>query len=304
MKNNLIKSMVLGLLILTKSAILAQNVGYIGKKFSVELSSSVSITRATTFRNNYLLPKSTKTKFQKSYYRAPFKWNVHPKINITYTIARHVEFGFQIGYDPIKGALGLSYELDQINNFNPYSYAELYISADTSSFYNANLSTVGQGYYSKDTYFYPKELQKLGRSISMIAYFRFYPKKYIAPVGAYLQMGMGYNRISLKDNSVEGYIYYDAPDNWIEATKKRNDKPVVLGLKPYNLFMFNCEIGKKTVFSKGTYLSIALELNLIFKKKLQEYSNSSIIYTYPLIVATEIQRAQRFEFKIGVGQIF
>jgi len=297
-KKNILITLNLTFLFVSVTYSQKENLGYLGKKATVEFNLGTSYGLSTDLANN--AHKNDRI----------FRPNFHPELTLAYTVKRNVDIGFKVGYDRVK--VRFDNELE-FSNVDP--------------FYNPDLSTYNQYGDNSNSYFQLVNRDNVGRSFNYQFFVRLYSKKYIAPVGFYQQVSIGINRLSFKYNEIEGYMSSQSlhSRNSEEFVNNSIGDPTVIKMRKFNMFAFSYLLGNKKIYKNGFYSNIGIELNLFGKrelsgeKKLWQYlpvfdlfytyeepniNSDSYHYQYPKQLAKSIQRSQLIEFKIGIGKIF
>jgi len=252
--------------------------GYLGKRTTIEFNMGLAYMHSTKMHENAFKNQRI------------FRANMHPEFTFAYTIKRNTDIGFKIGYDRVK-----------------FKFPDYLVFSDNKKepeiVYNADLSLAngyGSTIYNSEQYFDLINTENIGRSFNYQIFFRFYNKKYIAPIGFYHQISAGINRISFKDNEIEG-SFREEP-NVVNTIK----------LQKYNMYQLSYFIGNKSIIKNEMYLNVGVEVNLFNKRGLSSFFNSNYANdrsdTYhrylPRKLGNTVMLSQVLEFKIGIGKIF
>lgn len=282
-----------------------QNVGFRGKKFSVEFNTNtiVSISNAlmyNSFKNGRFnsYPNSAEIrKFRKKF--KGLKLKLHPELTLNYTIARRMSIGAKIGYDrlnyfPIQGINVINElptytpELEELEETSEYD-----LGLDTKPFFHSNL-----------------EITKVN-VIETLFYVRIYGKNQIAPVGYYHQFGIGRSHFSVKNNKIDGFIGLIGEENY---RVEEGSLDYTMEVASNNVYYFSYGLGNKKVFSNGMYFQYGFEINVYFGSKFSEkkmskqegFTKGSYNYHYKNArrISKTIAIDHFMQNKLGIGYIF
>lgn len=263
-----------------------QNVGYMGKKFSVDIGASASPSfakLALDFPKTYYDSSSNKWKENK-----PFNIRVYPEVNFAFTLARHWEVSLRMGYQQYK----LYYhgiDFDAIDT--TYSWHDLIPN-----------SRITHQFYIKENSI------TTAKSILGEVNLRYYLKKYIAPVGTYITLGYGsyYTKLNEGD-TIKGNVWnsFDINDetSYILRKKKLINKWETAKRLSFGIHM-------KKVFGTNFYFDTGFEMNLMINGKYkdkhvhtyeEDYVNSAYI---PFRQRKHLLWENLATLKFSVGIIF
>lgn len=255
----------------------AQNVGYIGKKISIDIGASV----APSFAKSVLSYPSSyydSTAMKKKQFHG-IAIRIYPELNVAYTVGRHIEVGGRLGFQQYK----LSY----------YTYT----SHDLKTTYHWNL----QPYSANSTYNYfnLKNSIVTGQSMLTEVSLRYYRKKQIAPVGAYFCIGYGAYHSRIKGGElIEGFV----------QDKNGNSEGRNIENNWITLRRISFGYHRKRVYNKNLYSDIGLEMAFSSGVKYRKQSSSSDSYiNYGYIANTQSKYLGWENFatiKFAVGKIF
>lgn len=252
--------------------------GFVGKKFTVQFNNSVGYStseNSSIFKRNKLI-----------------KLNYHPDITFAYTVGRRVDLGLRLGYNKFEGYL------------RGFSYIDIKSNITES---NAELTSINED-EDIGSRFYHDQINYVAKSRNINFFIRIYNKKYIAPVGIYHQISLGYNFYRFEDNMING-------DLITETSELTTSIPYSIELNTQKLFELSYLFGRKRTFKNGFFIDKSVAFNLFFLDNASKRGGSSLFeftgaywhqynYKFPNLIAKEIKANQFLEFKIGIGYIF
>lgn len=260
----------------------AQNVGYLGKKFSLDLGAQVT----PSFTNLILDPPSSvkDSLTGKRVFYKPMAIRIYPEINISRTLSRNWDISLRFCYQTYK----LYYNSVDVIPKNSISY------------YSYNLNS-----------FLMKDGMNVEAKSSLYEInFRYNLKKFIAPIGTYFNFGFGMYRSKLdKPSVINGGYYYEYFDYGYnpkyQLIQSKDLKNEVLNMKRISLGLH-----VKRIFTRSFYYDLGVETSVLFGKQYKQVHYGEL--TERQLEKTFIADLQRkyllyenlLSLKVAVGLVF
>ena len=242
--------------------------GYLGKKFGVSY-------------NFNFFPFPDRMVFNKEVDYQPWTFANKHEVNLCLTTSRKVTFNF-------------AYSLLWQN----YPFINRQRRAASGEFN----TSAGKGNY----YFIPDEQKYKVAAHFFDMALRIYVSKFIAPVGTYHQLRVGYVLYGLaaKENYITGNLY----DGYFYGYSGQQNIPVYEDVKLYarqpwyKAVRLSYGLGNlKPIFNDVMYFSYGINLNFFFHNDYNKFSNRDYVRDY---IRMPLSAFNTFDFHIGLGYFF